>query len=457
MSYSPTLEDTLAIDNGAHENSVEEPVAQKINGSYQPTLEDTLQADQSNQMNGQQGKNQIPNMMYKMYTEQSAPTNAQSHISKAADILGIPDYVRKDIKDVGGFAALEATGGIPGIAGLMTRLGIGSGLGALENPKNRMEGAETGAGFSALGEALPGALSGVGKIAELINPIKYAGKLGKQIQDTYQTFKGQASGIYNDLKDRYVNSNIYEIGDKLPSTKFFQSSPEDIKKLLSNSTLEQMTKDFIKKPTYNAAHDLQAQMGSYMREIRQGKMDANDINTLASIKNVQRNLQEDIGTFLKNSDKLDYAKYQEARAMTRNVIAPHESNDYLKKVSRGKIQNIQPADLSKAIKKTQESGNLPEGHYLNQINEDLQNRIKRGQAINDLGSLIGGGAIGEALMPGLYGVGSGLGLGAAAAKYVNPTAIRLAQNPYFLKGLQKMGAGYNFGRSYLLNETLKNQ
>lgn len=456
MSYTPTLEDTMAIE-GEDNPSPQIAASSNKGGTYQPTLDDTLQFDQSDNLGDQGNKNQVSDLLSKMNSDQSSSPAPKSFLSKSADFLGIPGYARQDLKNTGGFAALMGTSEIPGAAGIISRLGVGGGLGALENPDNKAQGALTGAGFSAAGEAVPAAFSGIGKIAELINPVKYAGKLGKQIQNTYQTFKDQASNIYNDLRARHGDSNIYQIGNKLPSTNYLKSDPENMSYLTSNSDLRKMHNTFIKDPSFENAHKLQSQMGTEIREIRSRGMDASSRNTVSALSDLRTNLLDDMGTFLNNTNKLDYAQYQTARGITRDIVAPHDIDSYVGKVARGKIKNTQPEQLVKGIKNAVESGELPKGHYLEQLGEQLNHRMQRGQAINDLGSLIGGGAIGEMLMPGGYGLAGGLGIGSAVAKYVNPTAIKLAQNPYFLKGLQNLGKGYNVGRGYLLNEKLNNQ
>lgn len=419
--------------------------AQSNNAITDPDLINRL-----NQQAGFTSNNSAAKNLVSQITAQQKPSASQQMVNNIISPEG-----REGLKKIAAYTGMIGTSGIGGMAGTAARLGAGAGAGAILDPEDRMKGAETGLGFSALGEAAPFALSGVGKIAELINPVKYAGKLGEQIKNTYNTFKTETSRIYNDLRDRYQDKNIYEIGNKLPSTSYLNSSPQDMNYVNQNATLKRMHNAFLENPTYENAHDLQSQMGSYSREIKKGKMDANDINTVDAISNVQGNLQEDMGNFLKNSNPLDYSSYQQARSLTRDVLAPHDLNDYVSKVARGRIKDIDPNDLLSGIKKAKETGRLPQGHYLEPLAEQLKNRVERGGAINDIGSLIGGGVVGEMMMPGGLGAGAGVGAGAAMAKFVNPVAIRLAQNPYFINGLKNIGKGYDFGKNYLISQNLE--
>lgn len=441
MAYIPTLEDTVDVVHNSplpDENS-------KITGSYQPTMEDTISAATSNPI-----QDIISQMTFSQKDEK------KSGWQQIADFV-VPPEVRKDLGKVGMDAALIGSGGISGMLGIGTRLGLGSAYGAASSPENRIKGAEEGLGFSALGEAAPFAIFGIGKVSELINPMKYANKLGNQIQNVYSTFKNKASGIYNGLRDKYKDNTIYEIGNKIPSIDYLKTPKDILKHVLENPTLREMHKDFIKNPSYKNAHELQSQMGSYIRSINGDVIDSNTKNTIDAVSKAQDRLQDDLGNFLKNSNKNDYNKYEDARDMTRDIISPHDSNKYIGNIARGRVENIEPNKLLKSIEKAKELGELPESHYLNEVGKQLYNRIKRGESINDIGSLIGGASIGEMMMPGGLGASAGLGAGAAMAKIVNPVAIRLAQNPYFVKGLSKLGKGYNVGRSYLLGEELNNQ
>ena len=86
-----------------------------------------------------------------------------------------------------------------GSAGIARRLSGTALGGALENPNDRMQGAENGALLAGAGESIPLALKGIHHAAEFINPQHFTNKLHASIKNAYENSKAEAKKRYGSV------------------------------------------------------------------------------------------------------------------------------------------------------------------------------------------------------------------------------------------------------------------
>lgn len=328
---------------------------------------------------------------------------------------------------------------------------MGQGIwGGLMNEKNPHEGLKEFAGTQAAMEALGLPFRGLGQVAEWINPLKYTKNSISDIKGGFENAVKEQKAAYKPVTDQYGDTWMSVTPEKYlgfgkSETKYF--TPE-VKKLYG---------DFIDEPTFNNLHALQSQMG---KDWARMSTNPGKINTAQTLNMARQSLNQKITNFL-SQDANALAQYQKGAEITKNQVAPYLSTPTLRKIAAGKIDSMSPAQLANAIAKgtQKEVGGIPEMHPLNELLGKLTNRTNIGQSIqNALPIALGGlGAMGGNMIhPGL-GTLAGAGGAAAAAKYLAPSALNLAQNPFIVKLLQgyvnpaiqgagREAVGYNMSR-----------
>lgn len=340
-----------------------------------------------------------------------------------------------------------------GSAGIARRLSGTTLGGALENPNDRMQGAENGALLAGAGESIPLALKGIHHAAEFINPQHFTNKLAASIKGAYENSKAEAKKYYAAVLDHFgqekINTNQinhYEKWNKKDSLAAYDSKLKDLHQ------------DFINNPTLEKAHQLQSQLGSKSSQLSNSKhLDIHTHNAIADLKQARSALQSDISNFLqqKNSDVLN--QYQDASKFYKNTVIPYHAEPFISKIAAGDVKTSMPKKLSHALTALSEKEGLPAHHYLQQTLEHLNSKINRGKMTSQLASMVTGAGLGEMSYPGGLGALGGLVGGGAAHQYVLPKLLDLAANPYATQQLKKLNAPYHLLTQSLIAHQLTNK
>lgn len=316
--------------------------------------------------------------------------------------------------------ALKQLGGNDLLQSIARRIS-GSAIGGIaENPSDRIGGAETGAALGLAGEAIPLGFRGLGEISEIINPVKYASKLGDKIKSTYENYKDEASSFYNPVIDKFKN---YHITKANPSKNFFNLDKEMIKNYFPYDA-KKLYDQFLQKPTFKNAHDLQSQLGTEIGNLTSKKPDAITNNTIQHLRAARESLKSDMDSFLRIRNPNMADDYLKGSEIFREKVVPFRSNPTINKISLGKLKISDPKRLQKSLISLHENNQLNPNHFLSKALDDLSKKTSRGKAIGTIGTVLGGSLGGTAL----GGIGGGV-TGAIAGKLLAPSAIDLATNP----------------------------
>lgn len=329
---------------------------------------------------------------------------------------------------------------MPGPAGksaLLNALGrtaLQGGWGAVSN-ENPAEGAKEFGGIQAIMEALHIPAKGLGWLAEQYNPLKYAKGKIENIADLFRQAKGEQKKAYSHM-DPYKDTTI----SADPNSLF---NPDDIQHF--SPAVKKVQKIFLADPTLGNAHRLQSQMFSSMSKIKA----TDQAGTFAkeAMQDSRETLQNLIKSHLNSLDMNAAEQYEKGRAITRDTLAPLQSTPTLRKITRGRITDLTPKQLASTIQRGYESEKINPGHALMKHLTELQNRMARGQTLQNIIPPAMGGLLG-----GLGGSMGALG-GAAFGKYTAPTITAISQNPWLIKMLEQLqpyahgaaraGVGYN--------------
>lgn len=341
-----------------------------------------------------------------------------------------------------------------GSAGIARRLSGTALGGALENPNDRMQGAENGALLAGAGESIPLALKGIHHAAEFINPQRFTNKLAASIKDAYENSKAEAKKYYASVLDHFGQEKI----NLKQSLNHYTEWNKKDSLTAYDSRLKDLHQDFINNPTLEKAHQLQSQLGSKSSQLSNSKyLDIHTHNAIADLKQARSALQSDISNFLqqKNNDVLN--QYQHASSFYKNTVIPYNAEPFISKIAMGDVKTSTPKKLSHALTALSEKEGLPTHHYLQQTLEHLNSKINRGKMTSQLASLVTGAGLGEMSYPGGLGAFGGLIGGGAAHQYVLPKLLDLAANPYATQQLQKLNAPYHLLTQGLIAHQLTNK
>jgi len=346
-------------------------------------------------------------------------------------------------KNLPSFAIPEAKiGGF--IPQALSRIAGQTGWGALTN-QNAGEGAkEYGATQGGL-ELLSAPFKGVSKLAEMVNPREYAGKIAEQIRNLAQAGKAEADPYYQPAR-KYFDNNVTPT-----PKKYLEFSKED--RAYFNAPTKKAYNDFVADPTLGNLHNFQSAMGAQpdLGQWREG------------IKNK-------IAGFLKQDPKA-LEDYKKGSDIMRDKYYPYVSTDELRDIAEHKnpIKERDPNALAKGLKNApivENSGKAlePSNHPLVGFNQNMQDALNKGQLAQygipmTVGALLGhavnptlGSLMGHNVDPMLATL-AGIGAGGIFGKYTEPTLLRQAQNPMLksylnnirlaLQGAGRGAVGYN--------------
>lgn len=105
------------------------------------------------------------------------------------EVLNTARAASESLPLIGRLAKTLSGEGSRGIARRLSGTALG---GALEDPNDRLQGAENGALLAGAGESIPLALKGIHHAAEFINPQHFTNKLATSIKSAYENSKAEA-------------------------------------------------------------------------------------------------------------------------------------------------------------------------------------------------------------------------------------------------------------------------
>lgn len=330
-----------------------------------------------------------------------------------------------------------------GTSGIARRL-IGTSMaGALENPHDRLQGAEKGALLAGLGESVPFALKGIHRAAEFIHPQGFTNKLVASIKNAYESSKAEAKKQYGSVLDT--------IGGEKINGQIYPQLHQDV--LTAYDTkLKELHQDFIEHPSLEKAHQLQSQLGSKVGQLSSSKhVDIHTHNAIADLKQARSALQTDMTNYLQQVRPDLFNQYQKATHFYKNTIIPYQSENFISKIAQGDVKTSTPKKLNHVLTALSEKELLPSDHYLQTAHKQLDSKINRGKMTSHLASLLAGAGLGELTHPGGFGALGGLVGGGAAHHYVLPKLLDLAANPYAAQQLKKLNLPYQLLLKSLLS------
>jgi hypothetical protein len=123
-------------------------------------------------------------------------------------------------------------------------------------------------------------------------------------------------------------------------------------KYMGDSDLEELHNNFIQNPTFDNAHTLQSELGSYSRALGNGAQAPTPatVNTIRAVKNARNALKSDINTFLSNeSPQLAQAYNKASQGFQQNVV-PYRTDPDIYGMATGETTNMQPSTFAGVFK-----------------------------------------------------------------------------------------------------------
>lgn len=362
------------------------------------------------------------------------------------EVLNTARAASENLPLIGQLAKTLSGEGFAGIARRLTGTTLG---GALENPHDRLQGAENGALLASTGESIPLTLKGIHHAAEFINPQHFTNKLIYSIKKAYESSKAEAKGKYGSV--------LGTIGSEKINSQIYPQLHQDVLTAY-DAKLKDLHQDFINNPSLEKAHQLQSQLGSKVGQLSSSKQfDIHTHNAITHLKQARTALQTDMNSFLQQSYPNLFNPYQKATQFYKNTVIPYHSENFIAKIAQGDIKTSTPKKLGNVLSSLFEKESLPSDHYLQTAHKQLDSKINRGKMTSQLASLLAGAGLGKLAHPGSIGVLSGLVGGGAVHHYVLPKLLDLAANPYASQQLKKLTPSYQLLlKSLIANQLISN-
>lgn len=307
--------------------------------------------------------------------------------------------------------AMSGVGAVPGLLGTGARIAGTAGYGAAMSPEDRSGGALKGALIGAGGEALPAALSGIGRVAEKINPVKFAKSKISEILENYKLWEKKQKEAYS-LSNQYESENVL----KDPMISIGHHNPEEYlgfkRDDLSPKSKIRFDK-FTEDHTFGNLHKLQSQLYKDTKSYKNV-----DIDKVQTAESAREMAVERAKEFLKNKDPKALAGYEAGARITREELKPYLGTPDLRKLISEKIKTFQPKKLESVIRLAteKEHGFIPKNHHLRKVLEELQPKLETSEFVKT--------AIPENL------------------RKWSPKFVKLAQMPSLVELLKNLNLGY---------------
>lgn len=328
----------------------------------------------------------------------NAPRDIVNSISpKAASYLPTPLQKRDDYADFGApnpssvekfagttFGALPYLLAPGGQKTFAERAGMaalqGGAYGLTQSPDDPFKGASMGMALGAGAESVPALLGAAkkgisgasNKLLQPFKPQQYADELIQNI-GAGKTLENNSKSLAQDIKNAYETrlseaKSLYDPvfnsveGRPLASNAYQQLDDKILKNY--NFDLNDLHSVFSENPTLRAAHELQSQLGSEIRQL--AKNPAPDIatrNTMQAYKRAQDAVKSDMNDFLTTVNPSIRNQYQKASEHFATHVSPYRDNRNILKMATEDITN--PRNLTTIFKNPEPEvqkilGDLPE-------------------------------------------------------------------------------------------------
>lgn len=294
----------------------------------------------------------------------------------------------------------------------------GQGLWGASTSEDKKEGGLTSGIGQAVLEGAGAIPRTVGKVAEFINPQKYAGRIAEAIRTNARTGYEKAQKYYNPVHEKY-DENLLTPTPK----KYLGFKKEDLQYF--KPIVRKSYNDFIAEPNFKNLHQLQHEMGQ-QPELRTYRTSIKD--KIQSYLSHDKPMQESYNTG-SNIMKEEYYPYRDTNVLAD--ITEHQKP----------IESFDPKLLSKEISKSRvyDKSNKslnPIDHPLVDLGNKLQNKMHIANALK-YGLPLGiGMAAGQSLGNPFLGLMGGMGAGGAFAHFAEPKLLELAQNKAIINALK---------------------
>lgn len=236
----------------------------------------------------------------------------------------------------------------------LSRMVGSSAYGAVNDPNNRMAGAELGGGLGAIGET-PGL---IGQGLYKISPNGIADQISQNLGNGATTLQDNAKALADALRNSYQKQfengqALYKpVFDAVGNSKIYngasglaQSNYGSIPSITNDfaGKLGEVSDNFNQNPTFQNAHDLQSQLGSEIRKLQntysKSGLSVADGNTLYGYQKAQQALLNDMGSFLDKSAPGLSDQYDNASANWLQNVVPYTDNAKISQIAKGGITN----------------------------------------------------------------------------------------------------------------------
>ena len=291
---------------------------------------------------------------------------------------------------------------------------------------------------NAMIEAAPMAARGIGGMAELVNPQKYGEKFGNQIEQGFNAADQKRQAAYAPVNAKY-DDYLTTVNPK----NYLKFDPEDEQYFTGD--VKRSLNTFNNEPNFRNLHDLQSQMG---RDWAKVSTSPDKIDTAQALNYSRKYVQGKIQKFL-SQDKDALAQYNLGQKISHEEYYPYLSSPNLSAISEGRKLDVDANQLAKEIRKGQEkrTGAIPSDHPLVEIGDKLQDKLNRGEAMRYLMPAAAGAVSGEYFNPGIGGPVSGALAGLGFGRWIEPSMLKLAQNPWLIKHLENAVQPLYYGGS----------
>jgi len=282
--------------------------------------------------------------------------------------------------------AFEALGGASYAPTAARNISGGAGAGYLLNPENNIEGAQQGALWSTLGEAIPGAARGLGHVyGEAVSRSKYAQSLMNKMKEHFDQTKSKASELYSGVLEKYGHQKVTVprkkssgeiVEPEIDYVNYVNNPQEGLSAFQYYGPAERrMHKQYLSNPTLENAHKLQSQLGSEIRDLSLSDFDTRTARNL--LEESRQKLLGDISRFLGKRSNQALSQYKEGQSLYAKELSPYLSEKSLGNIVEGITSKMTPKKLQSTIQSAKEKRSIPSNHLLNQYLEDLNKNLSR--------------------------------------------------------------------------------
>ncbi|HLX54284.1 MAG TPA: hypothetical protein VKR58_10100 [Aquella sp.] len=373
MNYRPSLSD-ISQNNPAPINT------------YRPSLSDLN--DNDNSFNRMENLNPQSSVMHSMPNRPMTITDVRNALLRGSGALLTASNPE----------LMPEIGMMPKFINALGRIGSGTTGATLMNAPNANSIQELGknagqnAALNTGLEAISPALNLVGKGLSLMQPQKYAQQFidklsgGQNLENTGKYIASNINNAYKKVKDEFKNKydNLFNSYDSVGDSRLYNRTdpiigihkPTPFENLnltkddIKDSKLFDSYSDFLSNPTLEKAHDLQSDFGKRASLLKSNQINP-DHDTIQTLMNSRKLLQNDIHNFMESYDKGLSNDYKKLGQDYKKEVVPYYSDTNLNAMAEGKTQNPTRESLIRLFRNPDTDINTIIGHQT----PDFKNKI----------------------------------------------------------------------------------